>query len=204
MGTRNLTMVINKEKTVVAQYGQWDGYPGGQGVTVLDFLKKTSLDNFKKKLEDVSFMGKKEENELQEFMKSIGCKDGWMDSDQVKKRHKRYPLLTRDNGAEVLEKIMKTKGKVFLQDESDFAKESLFCEWAYVINLDKNILEVYKGFNRKPLSKKERFYDDSYENDKAKPEYYPVKLTGTYSLDKLPGEKQFCKELDPIKEEETA
>jgi len=29
MGTRNLTIVTSNGKTKVAQYGQWDGYPGG-------------------------------------------------------------------------------------------------------------------------------------------------------------------------------
>ena len=36
MGTRNLTKVIDKNGVIkVAQYGQWDGYPAGQGVTAL-------------------------------------------------------------------------------------------------------------------------------------------------------------------------
>lgn len=30
MGTRNLTMLISDGETKVAQYGQWDGYPGEQ------------------------------------------------------------------------------------------------------------------------------------------------------------------------------
>ena len=33
MGTRGLTMVVSKGKTRVAQYGQWDHYPSGQGRT---------------------------------------------------------------------------------------------------------------------------------------------------------------------------
>ncbi len=39
MGTRNLTCVYLDGKCKVAQYGQWDGYPEGQGVTCLNFLR---------------------------------------------------------------------------------------------------------------------------------------------------------------------
>jgi hypothetical protein len=39
MGTRHLTMVVSNNETKVAQYGQWDGYPEGQGVTILTFLR---------------------------------------------------------------------------------------------------------------------------------------------------------------------
>lgn len=35
MGTRNLTAVYLDGQYKVAQYGQWDGYPEGQGITAL-------------------------------------------------------------------------------------------------------------------------------------------------------------------------
>lgn len=38
MGTRNLTCVVKNNKYVVAQYGQWDGYPTGQGQTIVEFI----------------------------------------------------------------------------------------------------------------------------------------------------------------------
>jgi hypothetical protein len=44
MGTRNLTMVISKGEYKIAQYGQWDGYPSGQGSVVLNFLMNLDVD----------------------------------------------------------------------------------------------------------------------------------------------------------------
>ena len=38
MGTRNLTVVFMDGEYKVAQYGQWDGYPEGQGITCFNFL----------------------------------------------------------------------------------------------------------------------------------------------------------------------
>ena len=91
MGTRNLTMVIHKHKPVVAQYGQWDGYPKGQGYTVLEFLKKRNLEIFKKKLENVRFVN---------------------DEDQEAE----YPYMSREHGADILDMIYKSKGEIVLGD----------------------------------------------------------------------------------------
>lgn len=55
MGTRHLTLVQHNNEMKVAQYGQWDGYPKGQGKTVLEFLHKANMDKFKKQLAKVRF-----------------------------------------------------------------------------------------------------------------------------------------------------
>ena len=39
MGTRHLIAVHKDGKYPIAQYGQWDGYPTGQGVRVLAFCQ---------------------------------------------------------------------------------------------------------------------------------------------------------------------
>lgn len=39
MGTRHLTAVFVDGEYKVAQYGQWDGYPEGQGLTCLEFAR---------------------------------------------------------------------------------------------------------------------------------------------------------------------
>lgn len=184
MGTRNLTIVVSNNKTKVAQYGQWDGYPSGQGMTALSFLRRADLKQFKKQVDKLEFFNKTE-------IEKIDKNESW----------EKYPYLSRDLGAEILNVIhlgqYKTHGakspiKVGIQkliNQEDFVKDSLFCEWAYVIDLDKNTFEVYKGFNKSPLNKNERFY--SKEPDSGG--YYPVELLKSYSLDDLPDNDEFEK-----------
>lgn len=115
--------------------------------------------------------------------------------------YKFYPELSRDTGGDILELIM-FKNKTKLQNSLNFAADSLLCEWAYVIDLDKNTYEVYEGFNKEPLDESERFYfltpiaEKEYrENPK---EYYPVKFVTKYSLGSLPDEKDFLKDISKI------
>lgn len=189
MGTRNLTMVISDGKTRIAQYGQWDGYPDGQGVNALDFLLTADLKKFKKQLKRCAFIDDKKEKEIKKFQKELGCPEGYMTQKQAKLFYNEYPYISRDTGAKILEMIYHAKGKnnIWLYDSTEFAYDSLFCEWAYVIDFDKNVFEVYKGFNKKPNTKKDRFYN----KEKKKDDYSPVKLIKSYSLDTLPTLTQF-------------
>ncbi len=212
MGTRNLTMVISNGETKVAQYGQWDGYPSGNGVIVLDFLHTTNLEEFKKKLNKVIFVNGNKEKEIQKWLESIGCKDGWMTGEQSKLYQKKYPYLTRDNGAAILEMIRDTEDdEIWITDSSDFAGDSLFCEWAYLIDLDKNKLEVYEGFNNEPLTIEDRFFYLMQEAEKEIKErsdvgidsaYYPIKMVKSYDLNNLPLEDEFLNDLTKQQEQE--
>ena len=199
MGTRNLTMVVYKEKTVVAQYGQWDGYPEGQGARALKFLKnKKRIENLKRKSAIIKFVDDEKQKEIDAFFKSIGCKDGWMNIEQAEKYHQKYPMFSRNNGAEVLNMITKSQEKtIWLYDSSSFAADSLSNEWTYVIDLDKNTFEVYKGFNETELKSTERFYNMPIPTD-AYGEYKQVKHVITYSLSDLPTEKQFIAEIEAV------
>lgn len=64
--------------------------------------------------------------------------------------NKRYPSLSRDTGGKILDVIADAKhdNPIFIRKVKDalgFAIDFLFCEWMYVIDLDANRLEVYKG-----------------------------------------------------------
>jgi hypothetical protein len=214
MGTRNLTMVISKSETKVAQYGQWDGYPSGQGANILNFLKvlgtdekareellnehkesgwardnakqflklkNLSIENFKENLESISFFTEEELNIINE------------DSENA---FQQRPYLSRNTASEILWEI--SKGNVDkLVNHENFAEDSLFCEWAYVIDLDKNTFEVYQGFNTTPIDETERFF----YLQKEEGEYKPVTLLKSYDLNNLPTIEEFV-ELDEEEEDE--
>jgi hypothetical protein len=214
MGTRNLTMVINKGETKVAQYGQWDGYPSGQGAEILKFLrflgtdknskskilkeykendwvrdnvkeflklKNLSIETFKENLESLFFFTKEEIDLIDEdFDKSL----------------KQRPYLSRNTASGILWEIAEGNVDKLISQEN-FAGDSLFCEWAYVVDLDKNTFEVYKGNNKEKLEEKDRFFYLQEEDS----EYKPVTLLKSYDLNNLPTLEEFL-ELEKEEEEE--
>jgi len=196
MGTRNLTVVIYNDKIKVAQYGQWDGYPEGQGRTILKFLHAMMQEEFVEVLKHVRFMQDDDREVLQAYLTSIGAKDGWCTLEQAKLLDEKYPLLNRDVGGFILALIcQQTAQEIILENAYTFAADSLFCEWAYVIDLDTNVFEVYKGFNKKKLSKKDRFYSLQKDKD-VNNGYYPVKMVKSYPLKNLPRVKFFLNDLE--------
>lgn len=214
MGTRGLTVVYLDGTHRIAQYGQWDHYPEGQGVVVLDFCRawlkgdeKTS--RFLSNLAATRFVNEDDERESEEFSRSIGITDGWMNMTQAEQWKRRYPLWSRDNGAAILEMVADPSPGValVLRDSLDFAADSLFCEFAYVIDLDVGVFEVYKGFNEGPAEG--RFRDmpkpptppnarEGYEY-----KYTPVTLLATFDLKNLPTKSAFLEVMrDKLKTDE--
>lgn len=174
MGTRNLTMVVHNGQTKVAQYGQWDGYPSGQGATALKFLKKADLDKFKKRLESCRFFTPEDEADMKSFCASIGSHDGWLTQDQAAKYHAQYPFLSRDHGANILNLILNEDTDVLLSDSTEFGKDEISCEWAYIIDLDTGKFTVYGG----TIS--------------------PKNVVKVYDIDNLPKKSTFLKECEQI------
>lgn len=198
MGTRNLTCIVKDNEYKVAKYCQWDGYPEGQGLNILNYLKILNLEKLKENLKFViPFDADNYKKELIDFgvPKEELEKDfvGYETYKKIEQYLKLHPSISRDTGAEILELITQTEKEIEIKNSLNFAADSLFCEWCYVIDFDKNTFEIYKGFNTEKLNENERFY---FLESEVQNEYHPVKLIKIYQLDNLPNKDDFINDLN--------
>lgn len=131
MGTRHIIAVKQDKKLKVANYWQWDGYPSGQWKEILGILRRYNdtpgaWDIFRN---NVSMVHKITDKECEIINKT----KNW----SVK-----YPWLSRDAWAEILNYIM--KGHTWLVYDDFSLIENIWIEWSYIIDLDTNTLEIYK------------------------------------------------------------
>jgi hypothetical protein len=146
MGTRGLTKVVYKGETIVAQYGQWDHYPEGQGVTLFNILKDpANVENFIKKIPQIYYPS---DLELSAIFKPFedGSMEGMMTMDSGNKFAEVFPTLTRNTGAEIF-KVIADYGNapIPISKDEDFQKDELFCEGVYTVDLDRELFHTQFG-----------------------------------------------------------
>jgi hypothetical protein len=191
----------------VAQYGQWDHYPSGQGLAILSFCKRNlrtrkQRAEFAEKVRRCGFIS---DAEVHERWASCGAKPDseFVSVDIAAVFNQKYPSLSRDTGGKILDLIL--AGETRLTDSKEFIHDSLFCEWAYCVNLDTGMLEVYKGFQKAPHDKG-RYSGhvpepETYPNGSTAPMYFACALVAEFPLGKLPSKARFLAELEPATEE---
>ena len=132
MGTRNLTIVKNNlGETKIAQYGQWDGYPSYSGIQALEFLRdKYNQTLLNVKLDLVQFVGDEEVDTLYKQYESTD----WENKDFLNA----YPGLHRDTGIGILSVVANATAPIKSVDNTEFAKDDLFCEGIYEVDFSTN------------------------------------------------------------------
>lgn len=187
MGTRNLTAVKIDGAYKIAQYGQWDGYPSGQGVTALAFLHSMDRDAFMAKLRAATFVTRGDIDAL-----NAEIREGRARGVDLMAEGQKYGHFSRDRGAEILQIVADAEPGIKLQNNIGFAGDGLFCEWAYVIDFDAGTFEVFTGFGKDPLDETERFHPSKNPDQETSGSgYQPVKLVKSWPLDQLPDEETF-------------
>jgi hypothetical protein len=173
MGTRGAWGYIKNDEMKVT-YNHFDSYPEGLGQRVLDFCNTKTVSEL---------------NEIYEKMRIVEEDDAPTINDiELCKKHYLVDLgVSRQSVDDWYCLLRKAQGDPqkyadvgIMTDGSNFLKDSLFCEYAYLINLDSNMLEIYEGFQKS--QPKGRFSDV----EKTETEYYPVSLIMEFSLLNLP------------------
>lgn len=208
MGTRNLTCIVKDSEYKIAKYGQWDGYLNGVGLDLMNVMQTVIKEG---KLEDltqkIDLVREVTPDELKACVLSCGGREDGdfgltltMDASETYKEN--FPSLHRDtSGDDLIRLILEAEEILLVNKDLEFAADSLFCEWCYVIDLDKKMFEVYKGFNKDPLQENERFY---FLNEHMRNEYHPVRFFAEISFEDLENANinEVIKELDKREEEE--
>ena len=184
MGTRHLTVVVKDAKIKVAQYGQWDGYPDYSGVGILEILRE-DLDNLVNGLENCI---EADEGILETMRKHVeevsktSIENGWMTMEQGEVYQDLYPEQHRSTGYRILNMVADSQTPLYLTNSFDFAADTVFCEWAYVIDLDNGKFETYQS----GPSGSQGIFARLGENT--------VNMVATYDLDELPSDEEYMRQ----------
>ncbi|TIA16274.1 hypothetical protein D6C80_04639 [Aureobasidium pullulans] len=139
MGTRNLTIVYYKGKYRICQYGQWDG--DSQGLTIYNFLLDPANIT---KLEKVLDAGDSLIHTLtDEEYKAWG--------EEMFAAQMAWNQRPRDPDTWELFQQEPVKLKIW---GMKFITDTLCCEWAWVVDLDKKVLEAYTSWEYDLIEKK--------------------------------------------------
>jgi len=177
MGTRGSSGFIYKD-TPYLNYNHYDSYPDGLGRDVLHFIvdvnKENGWDKFKENSNDIIPITEKRITDpdiIEKYKK-------YADLSVSTKTYDDPYCLFRKIQDSWMPEILKGELKHFTFNDN-FIKESLFCEYAYVINLDTMKLEFYDGY-QKESQPSNRFGEIPNEDG-----YYPCRLVAVFDLQKI-------------------
>lgn len=165
-------------------YNHYDSYLEGLGIELILALEGHNLTKLKDR---VRFLQLVDENDTPHEKQIETLKNYTNLSIGTKDEKDWYCLLKETQG-----NLDATLDAGYMIDNHAFVKDSLFCEWGYIINLDDEVFEIYTGFQRNEHN------NGRYANLKRTElhSYYPIALIKTIKIDKdiLKNYKDFVKE----------
>lgn len=162
---------IRKEGQDKLTYNHYDSYPEWLGQQVYDFIHSTSIEEMHEIFDRIVLV--KESSDPTEEQIEM-CKK-YTNLSVSGRSFKDWYCLLRDTQGNL--EVYKD-GLKYMVDSQNFIKDSLFCEYGYIINLDDNTFEVYEGFQEVPNNN--RYACDPNRG------YYNCRLLIAYPLNNIP------------------
>lgn len=187
MGTRGAfgVRIDGKDKLT---YNHFDSYLGGLGEDLVGqiskLVKNRGLEKVKELARELKVLEQTDSGSVEPTKVLTGEEIARLSkyaNRGVSSGHDLYSLLRELQGK--LDVIL-TDAKVMI-DGSSFVNDSLFCEYAYVLNLDTEKFEVYKGFQQKRGVGRYAEAAAKGEPTNFGKEYWPVTLMAEIPLTNL-------------------
>lgn len=202
MGTRGVMgFVIDGAEKIT--YNHWDSYPEGLGLDVLQWVRTL--------LTDTSDLLPGAPAALERVRERARALRAVCEQDEPSAEERtQYERLTNRNvstGTDWYSILREAQGKPeeyllagVYPDAAEFPQDGLFCEWGYIVDLDRRVLEVHAGVTYgSTLPQAGRFADRPNKSSHAG--YYPLRIAGEWSFDELPEDKAFV-EAFRVKDDE--
>lgn len=190
MGTRGTWgFVLDQEEKLT--YNHFDSYPEGLGVDLVAWLREQDIEALKDQVRALRLVDDDTPPTQEEIARAKGLElhDGNVSTGSEVEW---YSLL---RGAQGDPGLTLTMG--CMEEGNAFAMDSLFCEWGYVIDLDNERLEVYKGFQTAP-HERGRFAGRGGGRESVGSTYYPIAEVGSFDLRSLPTPDEFVAQINQI------
>lgn len=180
MGTRGIMGVrINGQDKLT--YNHFDSYPSGLGndmVKDIQKLLKESVSAFKAQAIALRMVDESSKPTADDVAKLRKFADEDVSSGSI---NEWYVLLRNLQG-----KLADMLFAGVAIDSHEFVKDSLFCEWGYIANLDDQTFEVYQGFQKAPHTAGRYAALPVQQESKASSDiYYPIALVAAIPFAEL-------------------
>lgn len=177
-----------KGNEIKVSYNHYDSYFSGLGFDIMKFVTETT-DKEMEKIFDKIVMVKEDSIPTEEQIKEC---EQYLDLKVSTQDKKDWYCLLRNSQGELNEYKKELR---YMIDNKEFLGDSLFCEYAYILNLDSKCLDIYTGFNE---NKNTNNLFTQFRNDEEK--YVEVELLTSISFKKIRNLFKKLKE-DDIKQE---
>lgn len=177
-------------------YNHFNSFPSGLGVDIVFFIKSHSLEEINKLCDELiplpydtyfEELSPEQKNMMIEFAKE--------QHEDFEGKKLSYMLAPFEGNLEAYYDYPQVR---LMRDDKEFIKNSLSCEWGYIINLDNNTLEIWQGFQSEPDITNRYGVEIYYQYETSN--YYPCKLIKEYKLENIKTDKFSLQEFKRITE----
>lgn len=183
MGTRGLTGFYLDGEAKLA-YMQYDSYPSGAGVHALTWVKNNVISH--------GYGKYALKTGVADRIRAIRLVlENGIPTAEQRKDLENYTDAKVSTGTDWYSTLRNCQGLPgdyinagYMPGNKEFGEDSLMCEWAYVIDIDKGALDVYSGFNTqgKPTEGLWAGSDSDYET--GDDHYYAMRLLWSIPFEK--------------------